>query len=448
MFTSHNQRMASTRLGDLEVEAVGDPDDNGASSPNLARRLDEDLLGKVSALLEDVAKTAVPDDQREKLVQRARALNAQLSEAKEKTKQKFKSTADKLKKHGTELKTTVTKYRRKVITGDPEKRVRDFVKETPVVKTIDKVSFTFGVLALNVIQGIVLKAPSHFGWFYCIIMIPLLAARYYLYKADKFQFFLMDFCYFLNAATALCVFLPGVWDGNLLHVCFVMANGPLAWAIVAWRNSLVFHSLDKVTSVYIHILPPLATYCWRWFPGYESTRQHICTDPQDPSTCSTDMYTAFVYPYAFYLTWQVFYYIVVDVVHSKEFKEDQELQTSLRWLYRSESSATTKVMRHVAVALHLINKDESLQEDTVKGKLSFMVLQFIYTVLTTLPCIVLYQYFWLHTAFLMGISVMVSETKWCRGVATSQLKAFNMTPTHTYVRTLSFPPVAFHRAFQ
>jgi len=40
---------------------------------------------------------------------------------------------------------------------------------------------------------------------------------------------------------------------------------PLAWAVVAWRNSLVFHSLDRVTSVLIHFLPALYMYTVRWY---------------------------------------------------------------------------------------------------------------------------------------------------------------------------------------
>lgn len=34
-------------------------------------------------------------------------------------------------------------------------------------------------------------------------------------------------------------------------------TGPIASAIVTWRNSLVFHSLDKVTSLFIHMYPPM-----------------------------------------------------------------------------------------------------------------------------------------------------------------------------------------------
>ena len=36
---------------------------------------------------------------------------------------------------------------------------------------------------------------------------------------------------------------------------FVMSHGPIAIAILAWQNSIVFHSLDKMTSYFIHIMP-------------------------------------------------------------------------------------------------------------------------------------------------------------------------------------------------
>ena len=34
-----------------------------------------------------------------------------------------------------------------------------------------------------------------------------------------------------------------------LQVTFAYATGPLAWSVIAFRNSLVFHSVDKVTKI-------------------------------------------------------------------------------------------------------------------------------------------------------------------------------------------------------
>ena len=40
--------------------------------------------------------------------------------------------------------------------------------------------------------------------------------------------------------------------------------GPLCCAIIVWRNSLVFHSLDKVTSFFLHALPPMSLHLTRY----------------------------------------------------------------------------------------------------------------------------------------------------------------------------------------
>ena len=49
-------------------------------------------------------------------------------------------------------------------------------------------------------------------------------------------------------------------SAHLPIACFVLSHGPIAIAILAWQNSMVFHSLDKMTSFYIHIMPPLTCY--------------------------------------------------------------------------------------------------------------------------------------------------------------------------------------------
>jgi len=35
----------------------------------------------------------------------------------------------------------------------------------------------------------------------------------------------------------------------------MVLQGPLAWALIVWRCSLVFSSVDKIVSVLIHLLP-------------------------------------------------------------------------------------------------------------------------------------------------------------------------------------------------
>ena len=53
-----------------------------------------------------------------------------------------------------------------------------------------------------------------------------------------------------NAAAMLGV----VWQNEMLmRLVFVLGNGPLLLAIAIWRNNFVFHDLEQVTSVMIHV---------------------------------------------------------------------------------------------------------------------------------------------------------------------------------------------------
>ena len=88
--------------------------------------------------------------------------------------------------------------------------------------------------------------------------------RYLTYKAIKNQFFMLDFCYFLNVSVLLQSLIctptsDSGFCGTWFKSNFMMSHGPIAVAILAWQNSLVFHSLDKMTSFYIHIMPVRAS---------------------------------------------------------------------------------------------------------------------------------------------------------------------------------------------
>lgn len=67
-------------------------------------------------------------------------------------------------------------------------------------------------------------------------------------------------------------------DASFRH--FLFSSGPLASAIITWRNSLVFHSLDKVTSLFIHICSS-----FRLRPAHFSSWAHLSSisfDRTDP----------------------------------------------------------------------------------------------------------------------------------------------------------------------
>jgi hypothetical protein len=65
-----------------------------------------------------------------------------------------------------------------------------------------------------------------------------------LYKSRDWHYFLADLCYVVNfALTIFLLVLP--WSRSLFIAVYALANGPVVWAVYAWRNSMVFHSMDK-----------------------------------------------------------------------------------------------------------------------------------------------------------------------------------------------------------
>ena len=86
--------------------------------------------------------------------------------------------------------------------------------------------------------------------------------RYFQYRAENAVLFLLDFCYFVNVSVSIQTTL---FPDNLVwfKTNYVISMGCLMIAIVAWQNSLVFHSLDKLTSIFIHGFAPLTLHLYR-----------------------------------------------------------------------------------------------------------------------------------------------------------------------------------------
>lgn len=83
----------------------------------------------------------------------------------------------------------------------------------------------------------------------------LLPLRYIQYKRRAWHYFLFDLCYYVTILNFIYIwFLPS--NAALFVACYCLSHGSLASAVITWRNSLVFHDQDKVTSLFIHIYAP------------------------------------------------------------------------------------------------------------------------------------------------------------------------------------------------
>ena len=92
---------------------------------------------------------------------------------------------------------------------------------------------------------------------YTIQGLYLLPLRCYRYKKRDWHYFLFDLCYFVTILNfAFFWIFPS--SPTLFIACYCLSHGSLASAVITWRNSLVFHDQDKVTSLFIHIYPPFS----------------------------------------------------------------------------------------------------------------------------------------------------------------------------------------------
>ena len=131
---------------------------------------------------------------------------------------------------------------------------------------------------------------------------------------------------------------------------------------------MVLHSVDKMTSLFIHAFPPFYTYCYRWL---DTSRVRIQ---------STELSLAawLFYPTIMYGVWQFAYLFKTEVVSKSYLDENVDVETSLRWLARDSKNFTNKLGKKLCVKLGVMTKNEQFDSTTLKTKFIFVTLNFIY----------------------------------------------------------------------
>jgi len=280
---------------------------------------------------------------------------------------------------------------RKTVTGDPEKRIRDHMKEVPQVKMIDKLSFTFGVLCICGSEWLALRHADWFPLYYYAIMSMLMVWRLITYSKDKYQLFMLDFCYFVNLSVAVqTAFFPT--NINWYKANYILCMGPLMFAIIVWKNSLVFHSLDKLTSFFLHALPPLTVHLLRW---------GLIPNPAIHHDDNLTLLEFLMLPIGLYLCWQLGYWTVTEGVLRTQLATDPDLITSLRYLAGDKKNGFRNLCLSILVWLGVSQPGEDLIADSLKAKVTFAVTQLVYTMITILPTPFLYNSYRLSCVYLV-----------------------------------------------
>ena len=164
----------------------------------------------------------------------------------------------------------------------------------------DELACTAGVANAFVTAILAFRWPMHFWLWHLVKTFVLVPWRYVRFKATKSEIYLLDWCYvvswLINGLALFAVLVNGAEYGSLnrelVRAGFAMASGPLAWSVFVFRNSLVFHDVDNMTSVFIHLSPALLFWCIRWGagmgPGVVNAHWHlfdVCDDYAAADAC-------------------------------------------------------------------------------------------------------------------------------------------------------------------
>ncbi|KAI8097115.1 uncharacterized protein BX664DRAFT_325597 [Halteromyces radiatus] len=350
------------------------------SSDTLLSENDFDMIDRLSAALDQV--THQLNDKQRELVQKSSAWT--------------NKTRDRIRQQTKKLETRRTLLEQKLVKQYESINAR-MNKDAKTVQLRDKVSFVVGVGNACITPALTARVPQWIPLYYTIQSLYLLSLRFVVYKYRRWHYFIFDLCYFVNV---LVLFYLWVFPGStyLFYATYTLTSGPVAWAIVTWRNSLVFHSLDKVTSVFIHIFPALVTYVIRWLPelhpdtpaGTLYRDQHF---PALKASLSGNIVMSFkdcmVSSTMAYLIWQALYFVFI-MVKRREKVESGLRVTSYSWLLNDSGSTHKK---------SFIQRAAFIFGPQYKAYM-FMLLQLIYNLVTTVPTYFMFKHFWLHTLFL------------------------------------------------
>lgn len=339
--------------------------------------------------------------------------NLALPQRLEKIQSSIQAQTEKVRRQQQRLKSTglnakdrvVDEWRRRLPTPDEQldkykKRMRESVdrlgkrwNDSKAITWREKVSFICGVLNIFISGYLVGAHPEWFHYWYTLQLLYFMPIRFYTYHKKGYHYFLADLCYFVNLLCMLSIWIfPN--SKRLFISTYCLAFGNNAVAIAMWRNSLVFHSLDKVTSLFIHIMPCVTLHCLvHLLPlDLQATRFPAIYNIKTSEPSSPEHYTLpqmmlwATIPYAF---WQLSYHVLITVRRREKIAAGRP--TSFTWLRRSYAPTI--------LGKFVLSLPDALQEP------AFMGIQYVYACITMTPCPLWFWSRWASGGFLLVVFI-------------------------------------------
>lgn len=299
-----------------------------------------------------------------------------LNEMKTKTKQKLHSKNLELDKLQEIINQRLQNF---------DKRVHKQLESSATEKAFYATS-VFLIFCAGFIIG---KYPIYFPYFHTALFVVLMPIRFYTYFKLSFQYYLADLCYYVNLLLMLFIWVFPE-SPTLFVSVFSLSLGTLSWAVITWRNSLVLHSIEKTTSSFIHVMPPVTMFVM----VHELPEEYIkLRYPGIAAIDNWNFVASIITTSVYYTIWQVSYHYFISIR-----KKDQiEKGKVTSFLYLKNKNKSTPLGKFVNGLPYLWMQT-----------LAFTLIQFFYQLLTMTPCPIWFKYKHACGAFVVFIFLWAS----------------------------------------
>ena len=256
-----------------------------------------------------------------------------------------------------------------------------------LIRTRDKITFVVSLISLVAVGMLLGHSPQEYYKINAALITVTTCIRTIRYRLKRWHWYILDFCYLVNLLLIIWCFYEPLRSLKLpiFRVLYAFSHGPLAIAIILFRNSFVLHSLDKTTSVIIHFSPCLCVYTLRWFSSSNTHAFHAIVHDDSYSTFDILFYTLIGWTF-----WACCYYVKCFVVDRQKAIE-KKYDTLFLYVKQAKGNPMSEWVRN--------GKGSIILNPYVR----YMSLHGALMLLSTSISLIWWEYFWLNTLFVCTV---------------------------------------------
>ena len=268
---------------------------------------------------------------------------------------------------------------------------------------LSPVSFFIGLLNIALTGFILGRFPQHYWLFQFIKSLFLMSANAFIKWKKKTILYMLDLCWMVSIFYIIfsLISVLGTFGTHTLaitgsrfmwHMIFATANGPTAWSVIVLRNAMVFHNIEKWSSLYIHLSPALVTWAMRWHAdSVHKAWPEVFGSPLDDEATFGNIFGAGVAFYLIHASMYVPWLLCYGRFHGFNLKKDD---------YDTVYQSLMKGLPHnLKVKIGYVEENKT----ALKPCLIYYTIHMLATFVSFAWAYICYESVWVHTAFCVAI---------------------------------------------